>query len=420
MVTKYHSFKKNILAPFRGWAATHGPRTSPSNLRLRYYIFLKDVLKLSLTTFGGPQAHLAMMLRLMVEKRRYLTEKELMELNALCQILPGPTSTQTLTAIGFRVGGPNLAYLTLFVWITPTALLMTLTGLLVTYLGRHDIPMNFMRYIQPIAVGLVAFAAYKISSKVVETKVGIVLMVLSAIIVYFFHSPWVLPILLLSGAAVTAIRFKKHPEEKDKKLKVEWSNFILFVSVLVAAAALGGLTRWLPVRLFENFYRNGSLIFGGGQVLVPLMYTEFVEFKHYLSSPEFLSGYALSQMIPGPTFIFCTYIGTLAMRDYGFWGQLLGSFVATTGIFLPGTFLIFFIIRFWEELKKYRIIKASLEGINAVSSGMVCAAAILLYHPIENTPTNFGIVLATFALLLFTKMPPYMLILLGLAAGIIF
>jgi chromate transporter len=254
----------------------------------------------------------------------------------------------------------------------------------------------------------------------VETKVGIVLMVLSAIIAYFFHSPWMLPVLLLSGAAVTAIRFKKHPQEKDKKIKVEWSNFILFLAVLVAAAALGGLTRWLPVRLFENFYRNGSLIFGGGQVLVPLMYTEFVDFKHYLSSSEFLSGYALSQVIPGPTFIFCTYIGTLAMRDYGFWGQLLGSFVATTGIFLPGTFLIFFIIRFWEELKKYRIIKASLEGINAVSSGMVCAAAILLYHPIENTPLNFAIVVATFALLLLTKMPPYMLIFLGVAAGIIF
>lgn len=396
----------------------HGLRTKKS-LSLRYYIFLKDVLKLSLTTFGGPQAHLALMLRLLVEKRRYLTEKELMELNALCQVLPGPTSTQTLTAIGFRVGGPNLAYLTLLVWITPTALLMTLAGLVVTYLGRHDIPMNFMRFIQPIVVGLVAFSAYKISSKVVDTKVGIVLMVLSAIIVYFFHSPWVLPVLLLSGAAVTAIRFKKHPQEQDKKLRVEWSNFILFLAVLVAAAALGGLTRWLPVRLFENFYRNGSLIFGGGQVLVPLMYTEFVEFKHYLSSHEFLSGYALSQLIPGPTFIFCTYIGTLAMRDYGFWGQLLGSFVATTGIFLPGTFLIFFIIRFWEELKKYRIIKASLEGIHAVSSGMVCAAAILLYHPIENTPINFGLVLATFALLLLTKMPPYMLILLGLAAGII-
>lgn len=360
-----------------------------------------------------------MMLRLLVEKRRYVTEKELIELNALCQILPGPTSTQTLTAIGFQVGGPNLAYLTLLVWVTPSALLMTLAGLAMSYLGRQDAPMHFIRFIQPMAVGFVAFAAYKISSKVVDTKTGILLMVISAIIAYFFHSPWVLPVLLLSGAAITAFRFKKHPEEQNKKLKIDWSNFILFLATLVFAAALGGLTRWLPIRLFENFYRNGSLIFGGGQVLIPLMYTEFVEFKHYLTSEEFLAGFALSQAIPGPTFIFCTYIGTLAMRDYGFWGQLLGSFAATVGIFLPGTFLIFFIIRFWGELKKYRVIKASLEGINAVSSGMVCAAAILLYHPLESTFLNFGIVVLTFATLLWTKTPPYALIVAGLAAGFI-
>ncbi|MDB5263288.1 MAG: chromate transporter [Adhaeribacter sp.] len=387
-------------------------------MSLRHYIFLKDVLKLALTAFGGPQAHIAMMLKLMVDKRRYLTENELIELNALCQILPGPTSTQTLTAIGYRVGGANLAYLTLIVWIAPTALLMTIVGLAMTYLVRNDISLHFLRYIQPLAVGFVAFAAYRISTKVVVTKTGILLMMVSAVISYFFNSPWVFPALLLSGAFVTSFRFKKHPKELNKKLNIDWRNFILFLAVLIFAAALGGATRWLPIRLFENFYRNGSLIFGGGQVLIPLMYTEFVEFKHYLSAQEFLSGFALSQAIPGPTFIFCTYIGTLAMRGYGIWGQLLGSLVATVGIFLPGTFLIFFIIRFWEELKKYRIIKASLEGINAVSSGMVCAAAILLYHPIESSSLNFGIVVATFALLVWTKTPPYALILAGILAGL--
>ena len=389
-------------------------------MSLRYYIFLKDVLKLSLTTFGGPQAHLAMMFRLLVEKRRYITEKELIELNALCQILPGPTSTQTLTAIGFQVGGPNLAYLTLLVWIMPMAIFMTLAGLVISYVGRHDIPLNFLRFIHPMAVGFVAFAAYKITSRVVNSKTGVSITVGSAILAYFFHSPLVFPGLLVAGGAITAIRFRRHPQEKNKKISVEWSNFILFLAVFLGAAALGAATRWLPVRLFENFYRNGSLIFGGGQVLIPLMYSEFVDFKHYLSSEEFLTGFALSQAIPGPTFIFCTYIGTLAMREYGFWGQLLGSFVATLGIFLPGTFLIFFIIRFWAELKKFRIIKASLEGINAVSSGMVCAAAILLYQPIDSTLINFFLVVATFALLLWTKTPPYVLILTGIVAGVIF
>lgn len=388
-------------------------------MSLRHYIFLRDVLVLALTAFGGPQAHIAMMFKLLVEKRRYLTDKELIELNALCQILPGPSSTQTLTAIGFRLGGPNLAYLTLLVWIIPAFVFMTLAALAVTYLQNRQISLHFMRYIQPMAVGFVAFSAYKISSKVIESKTGIALMVVSAILSYFFRSPWVFPVLLLAGGAITAIKFKDHPLEKDKKLEVEWSNFFLFGAVFVAAAVLGSITKWRAILLFENFYRNGTLVFGGGQVLIPLLFTEFVEYKRYLSSEEFLSGYALLQALPGPVFAFTPYIGALAMREYGIGGQILGSFVGTAGIFLPGTFLIFFVIRFWNGLKKYRVVKASLEGINAVSSGMVCAAAILLFHPLETNWINVGIVVVTFALLLWTKIPAPFLIALGLLLGII-
>ncbi|MFC5270834.1 chromate efflux transporter [Adhaeribacter terreus] len=388
-------------------------------MSLRHYIFLKDVLILALTAFGGPQAHVAIMFKLLVEKRRYLTEKELIELNALCQILPGPSSTQTLTAIGFRLGGPNLAYLTLLVWIIPAFIFMTLAALAVTYLQSRNISLHFTRYIQPIAVGFVAFAAYKISTKVIESKTGIGLMIISAILSYFFRSPWVFPVLLLAGGAVTAIRFKNHPLEPDKKLKIQWSNFILFVAVLVTAAVFGSITKWRAILLFENFYRNGTLVFGGGQVLIPLLFTEFVEYKQYLTSEEFLSGYAFLQALPGPVFAFTPYIGALAMREYGIGGQILGSIAGTAGIFLPGTFFIFFVIRFWNELKKYRVVKASLEGINAVSSGMVCAAAILLFHPIEANWLNISIVIITFAILLWTKVPPPFIIILGLLLGLV-
>ncbi|MBJ6117501.1 chromate efflux transporter [Pontibacter sp. BT310] len=388
-------------------------------MSLRYYIFLKDVLLLALTSFGGPQAHIALMFKLLVEKRRYLTDQELIELNALCQILPGPTSTQTITAIGFRIGGPNLAYLTLLVWIMPAATIMALAAFVISYLQENNISLHFLRIILPMAVGFVAYAAWKISAKVVNTKVAIMLMVVSAVLSYFFRSPWVYPLLLIAGGAVTALRFKQHPQEKDKRLHIQWANFILYVGVFILAAALGGATSSLPVRLFENFYRNGSMVFGGGQVLVPLMYTEFVQFKGYLTGEEFLSGYAIAQALPGPTFSFTAFVGNLAMREYGIAGQFLGSFVATVGIFLPGTFLIFFVIRFWEELKKYRVVRASLEGISAVSSGMVVAAAIMLYHPIDNTLLNFGIVVATFALLMFTKIPAPVLILTGLLLGFV-
>ena len=388
-------------------------------MSLRHYIFLKDVLLLALTAFGGPQAHIAMMFRLLVDRRAYLTEQELIELNALCQILPGPTSTQTITAIGFKIGGPNLAYLTLLVWLLPASTIMTLAALTISYLQDNNISLNFLRYIQPMAVGFVAYAAYMISAKVVHTKTAIVIMVISAILAYFFSSPWVYPVLLIAGGAITALRFKQHPSEKIDKMKIQWANFFLFVGVFLAAAVVGATTSSLPVRVFENFYRNGSLIFGGGQVLIPLMFTEFVDFKGYLTAEEFLSGFAIVQALPGPVFSFCAFIGNLTMREHGIWGQLLGSFVATVGVFLPGTFLIFFVIRFWEQLKKYRIVRASLEGISAVSSGMVAAAAIMLYHPIDNTLLNLSIVVATVALLLFTRIPAPLLILTGLGLGFI-
>jgi chromate transporter len=171
--------------------------------------------------------------------------------------------------------------------------------------------------------------------------------------------------------------------------------------------------------LFENFYRNGSLIFGGGQVLVPLLHTEFVEFKEYLTSDEFLSGYGLVQALPGPVFSFSAFVGTISMRDGNILSQIFGGFMAAAGVFLPGTFLIFFVIRFWEDLKKYRMVKASLEGINAVSSGMVIAATFLLLEPIEPITINYVLMIGTAFLLFFTKIPTPFIILGGLLVGII-
>ena len=145
--------------------------------RVRYYIFLRDVLMLAVTTFGGPQAHLAHFQNVLVDKRKYLTEDDLMEINSLCQILPGPTSTQTLTAIGFKIGGPNLAYLTLLVWILPAVILMTLAAMLMSSIEQKNWSLEFTRFIQPMAVGFVSYGAFAIIQKTVRTKTGIVLMV---------------------------------------------------------------------------------------------------------------------------------------------------------------------------------------------------------------------------------------------------
>jgi chromate transporter len=413
--------------------------------RVRYYIFLRDVLTLALTAFGGPQAHLTYFHKLLVTKRKYLTEEELMEINSLCQILPGPASTQTLTAIGFKIGGANLAYLTLIVWILPAVIVMTIAAIIMSSIQAKNWSIEFTRFIQPMAVGFVSYGAYMISLKTIRTKTGLVILFVAGIVSYLVQTPFVFPIILLGAGVITALKYKAQPKEVKQKLIVPWANFLLWIGVLIFAAVLGAATKSLPVRLFENFYRNGSLVFGGGQVLAPLLYTEFVvitdsdeginkvsklkaqikqkyapkPLHHPTSHDEFLSGYAVAQALPGPVFSFSSYIGALSMRDYGVGGEILGALMSAMGIFLPGTFLIFFVVRFWDSLKKYRAVRASLEGITAASSGLVLASAVILFQPLENTFLNFAFTIATFALLLFTKIPSPLIILGGLILGFI-
>ncbi|MBS1542251.1 MAG: chromate efflux transporter [Bacteroidetes bacterium] len=374
-------------------------------------------MMLSVTTFGGPQAHIAHFLRVLVNKRNYLSEEDLMEINSLCQVLPGPTSTQTLTAIGYRIGGPNLAYLTLLVWMMPAVLIMTAAALLIEEFQGRGVSLEFTRFVPAMAVGFVSYSAYTMSIKTVHTKTGIFLMILAGVLSYFVRSPFYYPVAILLSGIVTAFKYKAQPKEEKIPIRISWANFILWAGVLVVAAALGGITHFLPVRLFENFYRNGSLIFGGGQVLTPLLYTEFVELKHYLTSREFLSGYAIAQSIPGPVFAFSAFIGALSMEGHGVMAQLAGALLSAAGIFLPGTFLIFFLIRFWESIKKYRAVRASLEGITAASAGLVAAAAVFLFQPLDNNLATYGFTIGTFALLAFTRIPSGLIIIMGLVMG---
>jgi len=387
--------------------------------KIRYFIFLKDVALLSVTTFGGPQVHLAMFYDRVVQQRRYLTEAELLELNALCQILPGPTSTQTITALGFKIGGPNLAYLTLLIWVLPGVCIMTAAAMGVYYLEQRNLSMQFARFIQPMAVGFMAVAGYRIGQKVIKNRISLGLAIATALVAYMFRSPFMTPVVIIIGGLTTGLTYQQHERMDKQPLRVQWANFFLWGGVFIAAAGLGVVTQWLPVRLFENFYRNGSLVFGGGQVLTPMLYNEFVAFKHYLTREEFLSGLGLVQVVPGPVFSFASYIGALTVRQDGVNAQLLGSAVATAGIFLPGTFLIFFVYRFWDQLKRYRVVRASLEGVNAASTGLTAAAAIALFEPMITHWPSVVVVMGTVAILLLTRTPAWLLILIGLLLGVV-
>ena len=389
--------------------------------KVRYIIFLRDVWQLSLTSFGGPLAHLGLFHKVLVEKRAYISEADLIELNSFCNILPGPASTQTLIAVGYKIGGALLAFLTLLVWMLPATLIMITAALLVEYLKGS---LEVARFIQPMAVSFVAYAVVKIVRTAVTTKTAVILFTVSTLLCYSINYPGIFPLVLIVSGALTALKFNKHPKEDKLPWKIDWSNFVLYAAIFVAAALLGHILDYKPIRLFENFFRNGSYIFGGGQPLSGMLYKEFVDFKGYLSKEEFTAGYALLQALPGPSFAFSAFVGSLSLRELGLGGQIVGGFVAVIGIFLPGTLMIFFILRFWDKLKKYRPVKASLEGVNAASGGIILATAMQLMQPflnqgVEVAVINFLICLATFLLLVYTKIPAPYFILAGLLVGIL-
>jgi chromate transporter len=264
-----------------------------------------------------------------------------------------------------------------------------------------------------------AFAAYTITSKVINTKVGVTLMVFAGVTAFFVHSPWLFPLLLILGGVATSFKYKKHKEvEKPKPLDIEWKNFILWICVFVGVTILASATDFLPLRLFQKFYRNGSLVLGGGQVLIPMLYTEFVEYKQYMSAQQFNIGYALVHLVPGPVFSLSAYLGVITARSESLFIQLLSGFTSAAAIFLPGTFLIFFLIKFWEKLKQYRAVKASLEGINAINSGLILAACISMYYATPSSWQNNLIMLATFGILSTQRVSTPIVIIFGILAGV--
>ena len=394
------------------------------------WLFIRNVVFFTFTSFGGAQAHLALLLKYFVHHTKFISEEELLELNALAQVLPGPASTQTLVGIAWKVGRLKLAIITFLIWILPTATVMTLAAISYALLDQKQKFNDILEYIQPIALGIVAYGAWKLGKKVLSSQVSIFLAMASVVATFVLRNAYVFPLAILVGGIISSA-IETPREETELRVKL-FSNLnprklIYFLGALLVFALVGAIINRtspfsLPIRLLENFYRNGILVFGGGQVLVPLMFTEFVEMKHYLPSTGFLSGFALQQALPGPTFSFTSYLGALSMKNFGYgvWGQVLGGLIGVIGINLPGLILVLFIVPFWDDLKKISRIRHSLSGINAVSVGFIIAAFILLLIPMGLNWLFLGIMLSTFLLLNFTKISPPVIVLAGILIGYLF
>ena len=403
---------------------------------LRHVPFLKSVFIYSFTAFGGPQGHMGMMVKTFVQKRKDVTEHELLEFNTFCQMLPGPSSTQTVTLIALKRGGIPLAAITLLLWVFPAALIMGLFSFLIFYFGPGSghgagkLSLEIFKFIQPMSVGFVCYAAARMMKSSIRHIATTGIMIGSIVATVLFKSPWVFPALLVLSGTISNFSNKRIPTPLQKPKKINWVNLWLFAMLFIVAGVLSELSRtqdWAHGRLynlFENFYRFGTIVFGGGQALLPMMFYQFVNtHAHHVTSSsitasQLLTGYGLVQAVPGPVFSICSYAGGMVMSGEGPFWQAVGCAVATTAVFLPSTLLLFFFFPIYENLKHHVIIFRALEGINAAIVGIIWASGIVLFQSIQFEWSNLVVIAITFCLLYFSKIPSPLIVVGWLLLGL--
>ena len=383
----------------------------------------------SVTAFGGPQGHMGMMLKTFVDRRKDVTKEELMEYNSFCQLLPGASSTQILTLIGYKRGGVPLAVLTLIIWIFPACFLMGALSFLVTSIAKENLNTSIFQFIQPMAIGFLAYAAFKAFKISINNFITQIIMLVAMAATYFlFKTPWVFPALIIAGGFVTNISSRRIPEKTIiKPRQIRWTNIWLFVLIFLIAAVFSETARkqnWenrKAYNLFENFYRFGSFVFGGGDVLIPLMLDQYVARPNSermqkkdqniirIERDELLTGAGMVRAIPGPVFSIAAFTGGVALKNEGPQMQLIGCVVGAVAIFLPSALLVLFFFPVWQYLKKYVVVYRALEGINAVVVGIMWAATLYLLKDVSiisfNTISflNIGVIAGTFLILQLTK-----------------
>jgi chromate transporter len=237
---------------------------------LRHIPFLKEVVLYTLTAFGGPQGHFGMMLKTFVKKHRYISEEELVEYYSFCQLLPGASSTQLITLIGYKRGGVSLAVITLLIWITPACIMMGALSFLLTSFQHKDLSNSIFSYIQPMAIGFLAYAAVRAFSISIHNLITQVIMLLAMAATYLlFKTPWIFPVLIIGGGIATNFSEKRIPQKEAPPKQIKWGNMLIFLALFGLAGYLSETAtnnKWRNqkiINVFENNYRFGSLVFGG-------------------------------------------------------------------------------------------------------------------------------------------------------------
>jgi chromate transporter len=376
-------------------------------------------LQLGLTSFGGPVAHLGYFREAFVERRRWIDERSYADLVALCQFLPGPASSQVGIGIGLSKAGLPGAFAAWLGFTLPSALALIIFGYGILEF-QETIPTGVLHGLKVVAVAVVAQAVWGMARTLCPDTPRITLAVIAAVAVITSPTPLMQVAVIAIGGIAGLIFLQSSSHTDNSSLGIETSRNVAILAIALFFALLVGLpliAATIPsqgLSLFDSFYRSGSLVFGGGHVVLPLLQSEVVP-SGWVSNDAFLAGYGAAQAVPGPLFTFSAYLGTVAGPNPNGW---LGGLICLAAIFLPSFFLVVGALPYWDALRQLGPVQRALTGVNAVVVGLLLAA---LYNPVWTSgilsPGDFALGICAFTLLVFWKIPPWLIVVLTAAGG---
>ena len=381
--------------------------------KLTTFQIFQIFLQLGLTSFGGPVAHLGYFRAEFVERRKTLSEDAYADVVALCQFLPGPASSQVGIAIGISQAG-ILGALAAWVGFTlPSALAMIAFGYGINTLPGAVNHAGWLHGLKVVAVAVVALAIWGMAKSLTPDRSRGSIAVLAAILVLVWPTAGGQILAILIGGLVGLLILKSGPETGHSALDIPIGRSLalfclgLFALFLVGVPVLADLVHNHTIALIDSFYRTGSLVFGGGHVVLPLLQTAVVS-PGWVSKDLFLAGYGAAQAVPGPLFTFSAYLGTVMQPAPRGW---LGGVLCLTAIYIPSFLLLIGILPFWERLRKNVNVRYALMGVNAAVVGLLVAA---FYDPVWTSGiisvNDFIMGLTAFSLLVLWKMPPWVVV----------
>ncbi|CCN33833.1 chromate resistance protein-related protein [Vibrio nigripulchritudo ATCC 27043] len=377
------------------------------------FSIFKTFFLLGWVSFGGPAAHIGYFRNTFVEKLKWLSEAEYAQIVALSQFLPGPGSSQVGFALGYRKGGITGAIAAFLGFTLPSVILMLLLAVLSSQLTDSSVFQSIIHGLKLLAVVVVADATIGMYKNFCQQKVTIALCVATAMALLLFPNLYTQMIVLVVAALVgqALLRGDQANTESREPTQIRWLPLLLFAALLFGLPVLGRLAT--EIQLFSDFYQAGSLVFGGGHVVLPLLQNIVGD---QLSQDAFLTGYAAAQAVPGPMFTFATYIGYELLPA----SPILGALLATLAVFLPGFLLLLAVLNNWQELASRPKLSGAVAGVNASVVGLLLAA---LYQPVFISAVLSGadmaVVVAGFYLLKQRKLPIVALVAFFIGAGML-